>query len=96
MRRELEKLEFFSSSAMMNRQDKSINASWNFNILQFCAPGKFGELQGFIDSGLQPESQLLIESKSKFAKLAQMATELAFDAAFMSIKVRFWNYGCKF
>ena len=85
---EIKLLEQYSSAAMMDTKQKTIESAWTFNILQFCAPGKFGELQGLIDSGLQTESvdSLIVESKSSFATLCQTSTELAFDAAFLSIR----------
>ena len=33
--------------------DKPNKNEWDFNIFQFCAPSKFGELQGLIDEALQ-------------------------------------------
>ena len=79
---------------MMNPKPKTIESVWSFNILQYCAPGKFGELQGLIDSGLRDSSSLVGESKEYFAKLCQTSTELAFDAAFISIKLSI-NSLCK-
>ena len=84
---ELATLEQFSSASMMDNAIKGdSDVCWNFNILQFCAPGKFGELQGLIDVGMQPDAPLIPESKEAFASLCQTATELAFDAAFVTIK----------
>ena len=43
---EIKALEEFSSSSMMNQEKTDISESaWKFNILQFCAPARFGEFQ---------------------------------------------------
>ena len=43
---EIKSLEEFSSSSMMNQEKADISESaWKFNILQFCAPARFGEFQ---------------------------------------------------
>ena len=43
---EIQTLEEFSSSSMMNQEKADVSESaWKFNILQFCAPARFGEFQ---------------------------------------------------
>ena len=43
---EIKTLEEFSSASMMNQSEANLaESAWKFNILQFCAPPRFGELQ---------------------------------------------------
>ena len=85
----LAQLERYSSSSMMNKDDNS--PAWEFNIFQFCAPTKFGDLQGLIDQALQGISEekqpfLLEESRDSFARVAQYATDVAFSSFFGNVQ----------
>ena len=57
---------------------------WEFNIFQFCAPSKFGQLQTLIDQAIN-DSPLLEDSIKSFGRVAQLITNLTFSSFFDGI-----------
>ena len=77
----LRALEHYSSAAMMASKQTD---QWEFNIFQFCAPSKFGQLQTFIDQAIN-DSPLLEESVKSFGEIAQLISNQTFSSFFDGI-----------
>jgi len=77
----LRAMAHYSSAAMMAKATDE----WEFNIFQFCAPSKFGQLQTLIDQAINDRG-LLDASTESFAKVAQQITDLTFSSFFGSIE----------